>query len=483
MHLSAYEKVEKLGSGSYGSVYKYINDYGIKYAVKEEDYNNGITCTAIREITSYSMINHPNILKLHWYEIRNNKSYLIYDLCDYNLDNYIKKINISYSVRKKIIFNIVKGLKYLHDKNIIHRDLKPSNILINKNNSVKIGDLGSSKLFIDSKRIKYTQKISTSWFRSPEIFLGLGEYNKKVDIWSLGCIIYYVFHKNYLFNGNSEIDVLKKIFRLLGTPNTKTWKDIDKLPYCNYLTLIHNDDNKLSSIISSDIPDYNLFVDLISKCLIYNPDERSNIDEIYNHPYFNEYDKIDIKDISLQKLPVDIKLNQKNRKIIIDWYLDIINDKKYNLNPEVYYFSILLFDEYLELTQKKYDYKQYQLISASCILLSSKIFTLSDLKIKDLEDLCCYLYNEQMFLAMETDIIKTINWSLLTIDRVNIINKYIDNKSVLSLFFLYHILPDYTKYSNEEIINICQCCIKNDYSEKWIKENIKLKHKIDIMIS
>ena len=108
-----------------------------------------------------------------------------------NIKKKIKKID------EKIIINIIKqiclGIREIHNKNIIYRDLNPENIFLDKNNKIKIGDFGISKQFNSYKSYTFTRSgKSTTEYAAPEI-LGNGNYNKKSDIYSLGCIIYELF--------------------------------------------------------------------------------------------------------------------------------------------------------------------------------------------------------------------------------------------------------------------------------------------------
>ena len=127
---------------------------------------------------------------------------------------------------KKIMFQITKGLNFIHKSGFFHRDLKPENILIDKNMNIKIADFGLAREI--RSQPPYTQYVSTRWYRSPEILLQSLNYNSPVDVFALGCIFAELYLQRPLFDGNSEIDQLNKICSVLGTPKL-SWTEGYKL--------------------------------------------------------------------------------------------------------------------------------------------------------------------------------------------------------------------------------------------------------------
>jgi cyclin-dependent kinase len=121
--------------------------------------------------------------------------------------------------------------------------LKPQNLLIDKEGNLKLADFGLARAIGLPVRT-YTHEIVTLWYRAPEILLGQKHYSTSVDMWSVGCIFAEMATMSPLFPGtshwpdifmlnllgDSEIDEIFKIFRILGTPTEETWPGLTDLP-------------------------------------------------------------------------------------------------------------------------------------------------------------------------------------------------------------------------------------------------------------
>jgi len=195
-------KIHKtLGEGGFGIVYLAEKD-GELYALKKCK----IKLTK-EEIEKYedmiyilSEMNTEYIIKYYETFMENDTLNILMEYAgEKNLKQFIQDFKkkgelIDESLIKDIIIQICKGLKEIHDNKIIHRDLTPDNIFIDETNKIKIGDFGISKIITTYQRYAKTQ-IGKSHYLAPEIEKGI-EYNNKVDIYSLGCVIYELFTLN-----------------------------------------------------------------------------------------------------------------------------------------------------------------------------------------------------------------------------------------------------------------------------------------------
>ena len=198
-----YEIIKTIGEGGYGRVFQVKSKSDNKYyAIKEiiiRDEMKDKIKDIQKEADILSKFNSNNIVKYYDSFKINNKYYIVMEYCDgQNLKDFInKKIKNNELIEEKILYKIIKqiceGIKEIHNKHIIHRDIKPENIFINEKMEIKIGDFGISKQFDPNKEYAITKnKAGAIFYMSPEI-ITKGIYNKKSDMYSLGCIIYELF--------------------------------------------------------------------------------------------------------------------------------------------------------------------------------------------------------------------------------------------------------------------------------------------------
>ncbi|KAH3765340.1 cell division control protein 2 [Pelomyxa schiedti] len=295
--MTRYQKEEKLGEGTYGIVFKAIDrQTGEFVAMKKIRMDpadeEGVPSTAIREIALLRDLRHPNIVTLRDVVSGNNKLYLVFEFLDQDLKKYMESTSkvVSGSLVKSYLFQILLGLDYCHSHRIIHRDLKPQNLLIDRAGNLKLADFGLARAFGIPLRA-YTHEVITLWYRAPEILLGSQNYGTSVDIWSTGVIFAELLVKQPLFPGDSEIDQLFQIFRLLGTPNERVWPGVSHLP-----------DFKVSFPVWPPLAFSSVFpnaepaaVNLLESMLVYQPERRISARVALKHPYFLTLDKSNLQ--------------------------------------------------------------------------------------------------------------------------------------------------------------------------------------------
>ena len=206
-------KIDKIvGSGTFGIVYKAIDKtdpHTVEVALKKirmERETQGFPVTAIREIKLLNLMkNHKNIVHLreivtfegHEYErepslmdrkFQIGDVFMVFEFVDYDLSGLLKSANfqVTEDLIRCFLFQLLDGIKYLHDNGILHRDIKSANLLITRNNVLKIADWGLARNIPENPSIKLTHPGVTLWYRSPDVIAGSKRYSKDVDIWSIG---------------------------------------------------------------------------------------------------------------------------------------------------------------------------------------------------------------------------------------------------------------------------------------------------------
>eukprot|EP01062_Namystynia_karyoxenos_P025409 TRINITY_DN1999_c1_g1_i3.p2 TRINITY_DN1999_c1_g1~~TRINITY_DN1999_c1_g1_i3.p2 ORF type:complete len:353 (+),score=117.74 TRINITY_DN1999_c1_g1_i3:99-1061(+) len=229
-----YRPTQKLGEGTYGVVYKATDHVtGRIVALKKirlEQDDEGIPSTALREISVLREMRHANIVELLDVISLPRKLHLVFEFCDHDLKQLMNEMRcpIQGSRLKMFLWQLLNGCHFLHSHHCMHRDLKPQNILV-KGDLIKLADFGLVRAFQLPVSL-YTHEVVTLWYRAPEILLGSKEYAPPVDVWSIGCIFVEMVRSRPLFPGDSELDELFQIFRLLGTPDDASWPGVSALP-------------------------------------------------------------------------------------------------------------------------------------------------------------------------------------------------------------------------------------------------------------
>lgn len=289
--LSRFKKIEELGEGSYGKVYKVYdkqrNEILALKKIKLTKNEEGIPSTTLREITLLRELSHKNIVHLQdlIYKYKERKLYLVFEYMDYDLKNFLsKQKNLQKNKIKNIFKEIVKAVDFCHENYIMHRDLKPQNILINKEGtSIKLADFGLARHFNVPFR-QYSKEIVTLWYRAPEIIMGCQDYGIGVDIWSLGCIFVELFTKKPVFIGDCQVQQLFLIFNVLGTPNCQSWPGVDKIPDFS------ESFPKFEKIGLEGLLKVEHFcedaLDLLSQMLVLDPLKRITCRSILKHKFF-----------------------------------------------------------------------------------------------------------------------------------------------------------------------------------------------------
>uniref|UniRef100_A0A8P0PLD9 Serine/threonine-protein kinase Nek11 n=1 Tax=Canis lupus familiaris TaxID=9615 RepID=A0A8P0PLD9_CANLF len=212
---------QKLGSGSFGTVYlvsdkkaKQGEELKVLKKISVGELNPNETVQANVEAQLLSKLDHPAIVKFYTSFVEQDNFCIITEYCegrdlDCKIQEY-KKAGKTFPESQIIewFIQLLLGVDYIHERKILHRDLKSKNIFL-KNNLLKIGDFGVSRLLMGSCDLA-TTLTGTPHYMSPEALKHQG-YNTKSDIWSLACILYEMCCMNHAFTGSNFLSIVLKI--------------------------------------------------------------------------------------------------------------------------------------------------------------------------------------------------------------------------------------------------------------------------------
>lgn len=233
--MERYRRLEKIGEGTYGVVFKAMDKQTSEVValkkIRLDAEDEGIPSTAIREISLLRELKHPNIVRLFDVVHAERQLTLVFEYLDQDLKKYLNvcERGLEPGILKSFLYQLLDGVAFCHTHRVMHRDLKPQNLLINRQGTLKLADFGLARAFGIPVR-SYTHEVVTLWYRSPDVLMGSTSYSTTVDIWSVGCIFAEMATGSPLFQGRSESDQLKTIFKTLGTPTPDTYPGIVYLP-------------------------------------------------------------------------------------------------------------------------------------------------------------------------------------------------------------------------------------------------------------
>ncbi|XP_052280932.1 cyclin-dependent kinase-like 5 [Dreissena polymorpha] len=219
--MNKYEIVGVVGEGAYGVVLKCKHkETGELVAVKkfkDGEENEDVRRTTLRELKMLRSLKQENIVELREAFRRKGKLYLVFEYVERNMLELLEDMASGVPPEKvrSYTYQLCKAIHWCHSNDIIHRDIKPENLLISSGDVLKLCDFGFARTINNGMNGMYTDYVATRWYRSPELLLG-APYGKAVDIWSIGCILGELADGQPLFPGESEIDQLYVIQKIVG---------------------------------------------------------------------------------------------------------------------------------------------------------------------------------------------------------------------------------------------------------------------------
>jgi len=288
----SYAAERVIGNGSFGVVYQAtVIETGecvaIKKVLQDRRFKN-------RELQIMSMLDHPDVVMLkHCFYSKGEKPDDVFlnlvmefipETIHRTVRNHTKARKlVPITCTKVYMYQICRAISYIHSLGICHRDIKPQNLLLDTNtHRVKLCDFGSAKVLIKAQpNVAY---ICSRYYRAPELIFEATEYSTKIDIWSVGCVMAELLLGNPLFAGDSNVDQLIEIIKILGTPSKEEIKAMN--PSHTAFKFPQIKPQPWSKVFRNKAPP--AAVDLVGKFLKYKPQDRLEPFEALAHQFFDE---------------------------------------------------------------------------------------------------------------------------------------------------------------------------------------------------
>ncbi|EJU03645.1 Pkinase-domain-containing protein [Dacryopinax primogenitus] len=291
--------VRELGQGAYGivvSAQDQISNETVAIKMVTRLFDKLILAKrALREITLLRhFAHHENITGVIDMDVISqdfNEIYLFLEPMEADLHQIIRSgQKLTNAHVQYFLYQILRGVKYIHSANVVHRDIKPGNLLVNADCELKICDFGLSRGFnarADENTTQMTEYVATRWYRAPEVMLSFKRYSFGIDLWSIGCVLGELVMGKPVFKGKDYVDQLNLIINTLGTPPDDTIKKIGSDRAREY---VRNLPFKLPQSLPKLFPRTdNMGRDLIHRFLRFDPDERISVNEALAHPFLETY--------------------------------------------------------------------------------------------------------------------------------------------------------------------------------------------------
>jgi mitogen-activated protein kinase 15 len=224
----------------------------------------------------------------------------------------VVRANILENVHKQyIIYQLLKAVKFMHSGQLLHRDIKPSNLLLNADCQLRVCDFGLCRSLqeTDVQNPVLTDYVATRWYRAPEILMGSTKYTKSVDIFAVGCILGEMILGKPLFPGTSTMNQIERILEVTGFPGPEDVKAIASPFAANMLESLPKPTVKtLRSLLPSASDDA---IDVMTRCLTFNPTRRPTVDELLAHPFVAQFHKVEDEPCAPAVFKIDTDDNVK----------------------------------------------------------------------------------------------------------------------------------------------------------------------------
>eukprot|EP00929_Paragymnodinium_shiwhaense_P012843 TRINITY_DN120731_c0_g1_i1.p1 TRINITY_DN120731_c0_g1~~TRINITY_DN120731_c0_g1_i1.p1 ORF type:complete len:405 (+),score=96.07 TRINITY_DN120731_c0_g1_i1:98-1312(+) len=322
-----YKVLEPVGQGAYGIVCAAQDEVTqAQLAIKKiENAFEHITFTkrTLRELRILRALQHENLIDVRSIFLPGFKHdfedvYVVSGLMETDLASILKSRQLLTEDHCQFfLYQILRGMKYVHSAQVIHRDLKPRNLLVNANCDLKICDFGLARVHFNDQAFQtcpMTEYVCTRWYRAPEVLCSWNDYTSSIDIWSIGCIFAEMLARKPLFPGRNTQHQLQLIITFLGTPRSE---ELCRIP-----------NNKCRQFIeglplSVAVPFEDVFkeasgdaIDFLHRTLQFDPSKRVTVSQALRHSYCADLycpedepvrPPLDTEDFEFERRKIDIK--------------------------------------------------------------------------------------------------------------------------------------------------------------------------------
>lgn len=311
--MNKFEKLGKIGEGSYGVVFKCRNKengqiVAIKKFVESED-DPMIRKIAMREVGMLKNLRHPNLVNLLEVFRRKHKIHMVFEYCDHTVLNELEAHprGVEEKMVKSIIYQTLHAVNFCHQHKCVHRDVKPENILITKDGVIKLCDFGFARIL--TKNDECTDYVATRWYRAPELLVGDVQYSFPVDVWAIGCVFAELITGQPLWPGRSDLDQIHLIRKTLGDLTEKQKKIFRENKFYHGYTI---PEPKEMDPLESKFKLLSTAMNFMKGCFEMDPEQRLTCAELLTHAYFDDYEPMRAPAVKTRRTRQRIKPSSDN---------------------------------------------------------------------------------------------------------------------------------------------------------------------------